>query len=72
MPRLLLIVDEFQVFFAEDDTLASQAASILEQLARQGRSGGHPRAARHANAVWHDVIAQHNRTDGRAHRTAMQ
>jgi hypothetical protein len=36
LPRILLIVDEFQKFFVEDDALASQAAQILDNLARQG------------------------------------
>ncbi|MCS6842958.1 MAG: hypothetical protein NZ528_01340, partial [Caldilineales bacterium] len=40
LPRILLIVDEFQVFFMEDDPLASEAARILDFLVRQGRSSG--------------------------------
>jgi S-DNA-T family DNA segregation ATPase FtsK/SpoIIIE len=36
LPRILLIVDEFQKFFVEDDALASQAGQILDNLARQG------------------------------------
>lgn len=36
LPRILLIVDEFQKFFVEDDALASQAVQILDNLARQG------------------------------------
>jgi len=40
MPRTLLIVDEFQVFFGEDDKLAQDAAITLEQLVRQGRAFG--------------------------------
>lgn len=40
MPRTLLIVDEFQVFFAEDDKTAQEAAVLLEQLVRQGRAFG--------------------------------
>ncbi len=40
MPRILLIVDEFQVFFSEDDKLAQDAALLLEQLVRQGRAFG--------------------------------
>lgn len=40
LPRLLLLVDEFQIFFAEDDTLASQAAQIIDHLVRQGRAFG--------------------------------
>lgn len=40
MPRTLLIVDEFQVFFGEDDKIAQDAAILLEQLVRQGRAFG--------------------------------
>ena len=40
MPRILLLVDEFQEFFTEDDALASEAAVILDRLARQGRAFG--------------------------------
>jgi len=40
LPRTVLIVDEFQVFFSEDDKLAQDAAVLLEQLVRQGRAFG--------------------------------
>jgi energy-coupling factor transporter ATP-binding protein EcfA2 len=40
LPRLLLLVDEFQEFFTEDDTIASQASQILDRLVRQGRAFG--------------------------------
>jgi len=40
MPRTVLMVDEFQVFFADDDKLAQDAAVLLEQLVRQGRAFG--------------------------------
>ena len=40
LPRILLIVDEFQEFFVEDDPVASQAAQILDRLVRQGRAFG--------------------------------
>ncbi|RMF84409.1 MAG: cell division protein FtsK, partial [Planctomycetota bacterium] len=40
LPRVLLIVDEFQVFFAEDDRLAQDAGVLLDQLVRQGRAFG--------------------------------
>jgi hypothetical protein len=40
MPRILLLVDEFQEFFAQDDNLAAQAAQILDRLVRQGRAFG--------------------------------
>ena len=40
MPRTVLIVDEFQVFFSEDDKLGQDAGLLLEQLVRQGRAFG--------------------------------
>ncbi len=40
MPRILLLVDEFQEFFTEDDVIASQSSQILDRLVRQGRAFG--------------------------------
>ncbi|MBI4670484.1 MAG: cell division protein FtsK [Chloroflexi bacterium] len=40
LPRVLLLVDEFQEFFTEDDPIASQSAQILDRLVRQGRAFG--------------------------------
>ncbi|BBM87198.1 FtsK/SpoIIIE domain-containing protein [Candidatus Uabimicrobium amorphum] len=40
LPRILLVVDEFQEFFTEEDQLAMQARNILERLVRKGRSAG--------------------------------
>ena len=40
LPRILLVVDEFQAFFAEDDTLAGRCGALLDKLVRQGRSFG--------------------------------
>src|SRR5262249_53977966 len=40
MPRILLIVDEFQEFFVEDDKLAQEAALLLDRLVREGRAFG--------------------------------
>ncbi len=40
MPRTLLIIDEFQEFFTEDDKLAADAALLLDRLVRQGRAFG--------------------------------
>ena len=40
MPRLLLIVDEFQEFFVNDDALAQEASLLLDRLVRQGRAFG--------------------------------
>ncbi len=40
LPRAILIVDEFQIFFSEDDQISQNAALLLEQLVRQGRAFG--------------------------------
>jgi hypothetical protein len=40
LPRILLIVDEFQLFFIEDDKIAQDAALLLDRLVRQGRAFG--------------------------------
>src|SRR5205085_11079805 len=40
LPRILLIVDEFQLFFVEDDKIAQDAALALDRLVRQGRAFG--------------------------------
>ncbi len=40
LPRLLLIVDEFQELFVEDDRLAQDASLLLDRLVRQGRAFG--------------------------------
>jgi hypothetical protein len=39
-PRMLLIVDEFQEFFVEDDKVAQEASLLLDRLVRQGRAFG--------------------------------
>lgn len=40
LPRILLVVDEFQEFFIEDDRLAREASQVLDRLVRQGRAFG--------------------------------
>ena len=40
LPRILLLVDEFQEFFIEDDKLAQEATLLLDRLVRQGRAFG--------------------------------
>jgi DNA segregation ATPase FtsK/SpoIIIE-like protein len=40
IPRILLIIDEFQQLFVEDDKLAQEAALLLDRLVRQGRAFG--------------------------------
>ncbi|HEX3148517.1 MAG TPA: FtsK/SpoIIIE domain-containing protein, partial [Gemmataceae bacterium] len=39
-PRIMLIVDEFQEFFVEDDKVAQECALLLDRLVRQGRAFG--------------------------------
>lgn len=40
MPRTLLMVDEFQEYFVEDDKIAQEAALLLDRIVRQGRAFG--------------------------------
>ncbi len=40
LPRILLVVDEFQEFFTEEDKLSQEAALLLDRLVRQGRAFG--------------------------------
>ena len=40
MPRTLLIIDEFQEFFVEDDRIAQNASVLLDRIVRQGRAFG--------------------------------
>jgi DNA segregation ATPase FtsK/SpoIIIE, S-DNA-T family len=40
MPRILLVIDEFQELFVEDDKLAQDANLLLDRLVRQGRAFG--------------------------------
>ncbi len=40
MPRILLVIDEFQEIFVEDDKIAQDASLILDRLVRQGRAFG--------------------------------
>lgn len=40
LPRVMLIIDEFQEFFTEDDRLAQEAQLLLDRLVRQGRAFG--------------------------------
>lgn len=40
LPRMLLVVDEFQELFTEDDKIAQDAALLLDRLVRQGRAFG--------------------------------
>ncbi len=40
LPRVLLIVDEFQELFVADDKLSQDAALLMDRLVRQGRAFG--------------------------------
>ncbi len=40
LPRIVAVIDEFQVLFEHGDHLARQASELLEELARKGRSYG--------------------------------
>ena len=40
MPRILLVVDEFQEFFVADDKVAHESSLLLDRLVRQGRAFG--------------------------------
>ncbi|RCW43651.1 FtsK/SpoIIIE family protein [Halopolyspora algeriensis] len=39
-PRIVAVIDEFQYLFAERDVVSTQAAALLEDVARRGRSQG--------------------------------
>jgi hypothetical protein len=40
MPRSLLLIDEFQEFFVEEDQIAQAASVLLDRIVRQGRAFG--------------------------------
>ncbi|MGY8674027.1 MAG: FtsK/SpoIIIE domain-containing protein, partial [Verrucomicrobiia bacterium] len=40
IPRSLLMIDEFQEFFVEDDRVAQNASVLLDRIVRQGRAFG--------------------------------
>ena len=40
VPRSLLIIDEFQEFFVEDDQISQTASLLLDRIVRQGRAFG--------------------------------
>src|SRR5262249_42050970 len=40
VPRLLLMIDEFQEFFTEEDRISQTAAVLLDRIVRQGRAFG--------------------------------
>jgi hypothetical protein len=40
IPRTLLLIDEFQEFFVEDDRISQNASLLLDRIVRQGRAFG--------------------------------
>jgi hypothetical protein len=40
VPRTLLLIDEFQEFFTEDDTVSQNASVLFDRVVRQGRAFG--------------------------------
>ncbi|MFK7960991.1 MAG: FtsK/SpoIIIE domain-containing protein [Phycisphaerales bacterium] len=40
MPRIMLVVDEFQEMFVEDDRIGQEAALLMDRIVRQGRAFG--------------------------------
>jgi DNA segregation ATPase FtsK/SpoIIIE and related proteins len=40
LPRTLLLIDEFQEYFVEDDRIAQEANVLLDRVVRQGRAFG--------------------------------
>jgi hypothetical protein len=40
MPRVLLLIDEFQEFFTQDDSVSQSAALLFDRIVRQGRAFG--------------------------------
>ncbi|MEK7707698.1 MAG: FtsK/SpoIIIE domain-containing protein [Verrucomicrobiota bacterium] len=40
IPRVLLLIDEFQELFVEDDRISQSAALLLDRIVRQGRAFG--------------------------------
>src|SRR6185369_13541028 len=40
MPRTLLLIDEFQEFFVEDDRIGQSSSLLLDRIVRQGRAFG--------------------------------
>src|SRR5207237_8270591 len=40
LPRSLLLIDEFQEFFVEEDRVSQGAAVLLDRIVRQGRAFG--------------------------------
>ena len=73
LPRILLIVDEFQEFFAEEDKLAQEAASVARPPGSPGsgvRRPRHPGLAEPGRGL--HAGPQHAGPDGRSDRASVQ
>ena len=73
LPRILLIVDEFQEFFVEEDKLAQEAAPLARPPGPPGpslRHPHHPRLAEPGRRV--HPGPEHAGPDGRADRASVQ
>lgn len=40
LPRILIVIDEFQEMFVEDDKISQQVSMLMDRIVRQGRSFG--------------------------------
>ena len=69
MPRILLIIDEFQELFVEDDRIAQESSPAVGSAGAARPCIRHSRVARFADPgrSLHPG-PQHDRTDGRAYR----
>ncbi len=73
LPRILLVIDEFQELFVEDDRIAQEASLLLGPAGAARPGVRHPRPPGLADAG-RGVFdrPQHHRPDGRADRPAVQ
>ena len=73
LPRILLIIDEFQEFFVEDDKIAQEVSLLLDRLVRQGRAFGmHVILGSQTLGGPYSLPQGHAGPDGRADRLAVQ
>ena len=73
MPRTLLMIDEFQEFFIEDDRVAQDAALLLDRIVRQGRAFGiHVMLGSQTLGGAYTLARATLGPDGRPHRAPVQ
>ena len=73
MPRVMLIIDEFQELFVEDDKLAQDCSLVLDRLVRQGRAFGMHVLSGISDTWWLiQSSASHHGADGCSGRTSVQ